>query len=170
MTGKGRVLIMSPYRQLNPLVSFHFQNILGAEKVFGLNNFESNNDSARHQPSEAYLERLCLFAKPTSYSKLASLMSKGAIIKSTNITENFSYHHFLERYGETALPLLYLHNEKLEIITVDNADKIPSNVELISLLPIEAQQLAAAQKAKEETESKEVETSLAHKENTDPTI
>lgn len=150
MTGIGRVLIMSPYRQLNPLVSFHFQSIFGAEKVYGLNNTEKSNDSARHQLSESYLERLSLFGGSTSYSKLASMISKGAIIKSTNITDNFSYQDFLTRYGESVLPLLYLQEGKLGIITASNANHLPSNIELISLLPVEAQQLAAEQKAKDE--------------------
>ncbi|BAJ02353.1 cation:proton antiporter [Shewanella violacea] len=139
MTGIGRLLVVSPYRQLNPLVSFHYQDLLGKSKVYGLNNNEGT--SARHQMSESYLARLCLFGESVSYAKLASLMSKGALIKSTNITDSFSFDNFLARYGESAMPLVYIKAGKLNIFT-GSADKLASGIELISLLPIEAQQLA----------------------------
>ncbi|MCR8922062.1 cation:proton antiporter [Dasania sp. GY-MA-18] len=136
----GRVLIISPYRQLNPLVNFHYQDIFGSDKVFGLNNIDPNNKQARHQFSESYLQRLRLFGDAISYSKLAGLMAKGAIIKSTQINDNYSYADFRASYGDSALPLLYLENDKLRIITADNSEDIPNNVELISLLPGEALQ------------------------------
>jgi len=109
LSGIGRVLVMSPYRQLNPLVTFHFQDVLGAEKVYGLNNADSA--SARHQLSESYLKRLSLFGENISYAKVANLMVKGAILKVTNITENFTFERFKDRYGATAMPLVYLTKE-----------------------------------------------------------
>lgn len=139
LTGIGRLLVMSPYRQLNPLVSFHYQDLLGFKKVYGLNNNDGN--SARHQLSEMYLERLCLFGESVSYAKLASLMSKGALIKSTSITDNFKFTDFMTRYGECAIPLIYLQAGKVNIIT-GASDSLVSGIELISLIPIEAQLLA----------------------------
>lgn len=139
LSGIGRLLVMSPYRQLNPLVSFHFQDILGVKKVYGLNNTDGN--SARHQLSETYVDRLCLFGGSVSYAKLASLMSKGALIKSTNLTESFSFDEYLARYGESAMPLIYLQEGKVNIFTGD-VETLVSGIELISLLPIEAQEVA----------------------------
>ncbi|MCJ8304454.1 sodium:proton antiporter [Shewanella sp.] len=139
MTGIGRLLVVSPYRQLNPLVSFHYQDVLGTNKVYGLNNNEGT--SARHQLSESYLAHLCLFGKSISYAKLASLMSQGAVIKSTNITDSFSFEDFLARYGECAMPLVYIKAGKVNIYT-GSAEKLVSGIELISLLPLEAQQQA----------------------------
>ncbi|RBW43197.1 sodium:proton antiporter [Psychromonas sp. B3M02] len=147
--GIGRVLVMSPYRQLNPLVTFHFQDLLGTEKVFGLNNPDIS--SARHQLSESYLKRLSLFGEGVSYAKLASLMAKGAIIKVTNITENFSFERFKKRYGETAMPLLYITKEgELNIISGESNLNFPVGIELISLLPKEAQERAVEQRALDE--------------------
>jgi len=150
LSGIGRVLVMSPYRQLNPLVSFHFQDLYGTEKVFGLNNNEANVGSGRHQLSESYLKRLCLFGESISYAKIASLMAKGAVLKVTNITENFSYEKFRQRYGETAMPLVYITKEaKLKIITGET-EKLPVGIELISLLPQEAQEQAIIQRELDE--------------------
>ncbi|MCU7995234.1 sodium:proton antiporter [Shewanella glacialipiscicola] len=155
LTGIGRVLIMSPYRQLNPLVSFYFQDLFGGKKVFELNNTEAG--SARHQLSESYKQRLCLFGDSVSYAKMASLMAKGAVLKVTNITENFSFEHFCKRYGETAMPLVYLTKDGKVVIVSGNDTVFPNSIELISLLPIEALEEAKIQQAIAEQEAQAVQ-------------
>lgn len=157
MTGIGRVLVVSPYRQLNPLVSFHFQDYFGAEKVFGLNNMEGS--SARHLASEVYMKRLCLFGEGISYAKIASQMAKGAILKSTTLRESFTLVDFMRRYGESVLPLVYLQDEKLRIVTA-GSDIPATGIELISLIPVESQQYA-----KEQQEKEALEKALAEKED-----
>ena len=155
LTGIGRVLIMSPYRQLNPLVSFYFQDLFGGKKVFELNNTEAG--SARHQLSESYKQRLCLFGDSVSYAKMASLMAKGAVLKVTNITDNFSFEHFRKRYGETAMPLVYLTKDGKVMVVSGNDTVFPNGIELISLLPIEALEEAKIQQAIAEQEAQAVQ-------------
>lgn len=140
LTGIGRVFIISPYRQLNPLVNFHFQDVYGVNKVFGLNNSEPG--SARHQMSETYVKQLSLFGEQVSYAKLSSLVARGAVIKTTNITENFTFDHFQQRYGDGALPLLYIKDKKLHVITGNTGAAIPGDVELVSLISAHALQEA----------------------------
>lgn len=154
LSGLGRLLVISPYRQLNPLVTFHFQELFGVEQVYGLKNADSS--SARHQLSESYLKRLCLFGENVSYAKVASLMAKGASLKVTNITENFTFERYRKRYGETAMPLLYISKDKtVELISGSEPYEIPTEIILISLLPKEAQEQAVIQKALEkEAEAK----------------
>lgn len=148
LSGLGRLLVISPYRQLNPLVTFHFQELFGVEQVYGLKNADSS--SARHQLSESYLKRLCLFGENVSYAKVASLMAKGASLKVTNITENFTFERYRKRYGETAMPLLYISKDKtVELISGSEPYEIPTEIILISLLPKEAQEQAVIQKALE---------------------
>ncbi|ABN61803.1 cation:proton antiporter [Shewanella baltica] len=159
LTGIGLVLIISPYRQLNPLVSFHFQDFFGTKKVFGLNNTEVG--SARHQLSETYKQRLCLFGDAVSYAKIASLMARGAQLKVTNLTENFSFEHFRKRYGETAMPLVYLTKEGKVVVVSGNDTVFPNGIELISLLPIEALEEAKVQQAIAEREAQEAQEKSA---------
>ncbi|WP_397471081.1 cation:proton antiporter [Rheinheimera sp.] len=140
LTGIGRVFVISPYRQLNPLVNFHFQDVYGVNKVFGLNNSEPG--SARHQMSETYVKQLSLFGEQVSYAKLSSLVARGAVIKTTNITENFTFEHFQRRYGDGALPLLYIKDKKLHVITANTGAAIPGDVELVSLISAHALQEA----------------------------
>ncbi|MBR9727240.1 cation:proton antiporter [Shewanella intestini] len=144
LSGIGRVLVLSPYRQLNPLVSFHFQDLLGQKNVFGLTNTDSS--SARHQLSEAYLQRLGLFGDNISYAKIATIMAKGGVLKVTNLTESFTIDDFKKRYGETAIPLLYItRTSKVRVISLEHNQALPTDIELISLLPAAAQANANAE-------------------------
>lgn len=146
LSGIGRLLVISPYRQLNPLVTFHFKELFGVEQVYGLKNADSA--SARHQLSESYLKRLCLFGENLTYAKVASLMAKGAILKLTNITENFTVERYRKRYGESAIPLIYIDkDQQVGIVAGSEPVELPSEVVLISILPKEAQEQAIIQKA-----------------------
>lgn len=132
LTDIGRVLVMSPYRKLNPLVNFYYQEVFGDDKVYGLNNIDVR--SARLQLSEAYLRSLCLFAPGISYAKLASLMAKGAAVKSTQITTSFSMQDFRQRYGDDALILAVIQEGKLSVMT-SGASLPAGEYDLISLIP-----------------------------------
>jgi NhaP-type Na+/H+ or K+/H+ antiporter len=103
LSGIGRLLILSPYKQLNPMVSMHFLDWFGKDKVFGLGH--ENDLRASHQSSGSYTDTLGLFGEGMSYSKLASLRAKKALVKKTQLTDNFTFEHYLEQYGSRALPL-----------------------------------------------------------------
>ena len=103
LSGIGRLLILSPYKQLNPLVSMHFLDWFGKDKVFGLGN--ESDLRASHQSSGSYTDTLGLFGEGISYSKLASLRAKKAQVKKTQLTDNFSFENYIEQYGTRALPL-----------------------------------------------------------------
>lgn len=90
-------------------------------------------------------------------------MAKGAQLKVTNLTENFSFEHFRKRYGETAIPLVYLTKEGKVVVVSGNDTVFPNGIELISLLPIEALEEAKVQQAIAEREAQEkaAESALA---------
>ncbi|MEP4889974.1 MAG: sodium:proton antiporter [Aliiglaciecola sp.] len=113
----GRVLVMSPYRQLNPMVTFHFEDELGKGTVLGLSNNEQQQRPS-HQISESYAKKLGLFDDGITYGKLASWVAKGAKIKTTRLTESFSMDDYLQEYEGNVLVLCAFdsHN-KLRMLT-----------------------------------------------------
>lgn len=134
LSGIGRLLVLSPYRQLNPLVTFHFQDIFGKDKVFGLNNTEQS--AKRHQLSISYQRRLNLFSDSLSYAKIASFMAKGSLLKVTNITSDYRIDEFSAQNNGLAIPLMYMnHDGKLKIIEAEHQGALPIDIELIYLLP-----------------------------------
>jgi voltage-gated potassium channel Kch len=86
----GTVLVMSPYKPLYPLVTYHFEHEMGKGSVLGLSANE-NQQRASHQVSESYAAKLCLFNEDISYAKLAGYAATGATIKTTRLSDEFTF-------------------------------------------------------------------------------
>lgn len=137
LTGIGKILVMSPYRQLNPLVTYHFEHEMGKGSVLGLSHGEQQQ-RASHQVSESYSKKLGLFADDITYGKLASYASKGASIKTTKLSDNFSYADYEAEYKDRCLPLCAIQNDgKLRIFTTAEDIKPKAGWRIISLITAE---------------------------------
>ncbi len=106
----GTVLVMSPYKQLNPLISYHFEYTQGKDKVWSLT---SNEQATRpsHQVSEQYAKKLTLFDEGVTYGYLASAVNRGASVKTTRLTDEFSFEDYNNKYKDRATPLLAINKE-----------------------------------------------------------
>ena len=106
----GTVLIMSPYKQLNPPIAYHFENTLGKDKVWALT---SNEQSTRpsHQVSEQYAKRLTLFDEGVTYGYLASAIARNASVKTTRLSDEFTFAQYNEKYGDRATLLIAIDDE-----------------------------------------------------------
>ena len=130
----GQVLVLSPYRQLNPLVTFHFEHTLGKGTVLGLSNKEQEN-RASHQVSDDYAKKLGLFSEEASYAKIAGLVSRGATIKTTQLSDSFSYENYKDTYGTRALPLCAIDpNKRIHIYTIANTLDPKKDWQIVSLI------------------------------------
>jgi NhaP-type Na+/H+ or K+/H+ antiporter len=137
LSGYGRVLVMSPYRQLNPLVTYHFEYEMGKGTVFGLSNNEQQTRPS-HQVSESYAKKLSLFAEGITYGRLAGMVSKGAIVKTTRLSDAFTYEDYLEQYKDSLLPLCAIDPAgKVHLYTSSKAIKPKADWRVISLISME---------------------------------
>lgn len=103
----GTVLIMSPYKQLNPMIAYHFEYTVGKDRVWGLTN---NEQTARpsHQVGTQYAKTLTLFDEGVTYGYLASAVSNGAKVKTTGLSDEFSFEDYVKTYKDRAIPLVAL--------------------------------------------------------------
>jgi len=130
----GNVLILSPYRQLNPLVTYHFEDALGKGKVWGLSNNEQMSRPS-HKVSSHYADKLKLFGDGITYAYLASAVAKGALVKTTGLTDAFSLDDYAETYGERAIPLVYIDpNNAYHVALVDDNQKPAAGWRVVSLI------------------------------------
>ena len=106
----GTVLIMSPYKQLNPLIAYHFEYTMGKDKVWALTNNEQSTRPS-HQVSEQYAKKLTLFDEGVTYGYLASAIARDSMVKTTRLSEEFTYEQYIKQYGERATPLIAINAE-----------------------------------------------------------
>jgi hypothetical protein len=88
-----------------------------------------------HQISESYSKKLGLFADDITYGKLAGFTSKGASIKTTKLSDNFSYTDYQIEYKDRCLPLCAIDTDgKIQLFTTSNDIKPKANWQIISLI------------------------------------
>ncbi len=130
----GKVLVLSPYKQLNPLVTFHFEHELGKGSVLGLTT-KDEQQRPSHQASDAYNQKLSLFSHDASYGKLMSLINSGAVIKTTKLSNEFSYKDYEEQYSGRLLPLCGITpGGELEMFTTTKTLKPKQEWKIVSLV------------------------------------
>lgn len=138
LTGIGNFLVISPYKSMNSLATYHFLDWFGEQdNVFSLTEGEQDQQ-ARHQTAEKIQRTRGLF-NGVSYAKLASMVSQGYTIRTTQLSEAFSYQDFLDRHRNQALVLFVLDN-KGHISPVRSMEALKPDEEsaLISLVPPKA--------------------------------
>lgn len=130
----GKVLVMSPYKQINPLVTFHFEHLLGKGAVLALNN---NEQALRpsHQVSQDYHKKLSLFSEEATYGRLMSYINKGSTIKTTKLSESFTYTDYQAEYDKRIIPLcVILPNGKVEVFNSLTPIKPKPDWKIVSLV------------------------------------
>ena len=134
LTGVGKLLVISPYKHLNSLATYHFLDWFGANSVYSLSEGEQDQ-KASHQTAEKIQQTRGLF-NGLSYTKLASLVSRGYMVKTTQLSESFTYEDFVARHGGEAR-VLFVINAKEKVHPVMAGDEIEPDTDwqLISLLP-----------------------------------
>ncbi|MDL0432403.1 sodium:proton antiporter [Marinobacter sp. TBZ242] len=137
LTGIGNLLVISPYKHMNSLATYHFLDWFGKDSVLTL--AEGDQDQkARHQTAEKIQLTRGLFGG-VSYAKLASLASQGYSVKTTQLSEEFTFDDFLEKYDRQAIVLFVLDNRE-HISPVKSVDDIKPEKDwtLVSLVPPQA--------------------------------
>ncbi|GGY70174.1 cation:proton antiporter [Marinobacter zhanjiangensis] len=134
LTGIGKLLVISPYKQLNSLATYHFLDWFGANSVYSLSEGEQDQ-KASHQTAEKIQQTRGLF-NGLSYPKLASLVSRGYSVKTTQLSESFTYEDFMARHDGEAR-VLFVINDKEKIHPVMKGEEVEPDTDwqLISLVP-----------------------------------
>ncbi|GAA3582870.1 MULTISPECIES: cation:proton antiporter [Marinobacter] len=134
-TGLGNLLVISPYKQLNTQATYHFLDWFGKNSVFSLSEGDQDQQAARHQTAEKVQRTRGLFGG-VSYAKLASLASQGYVVKTTQLSEAFSYDDFEAQYERQALLLFVIDNRgRIQPVTGALEKKPGKDWTLISLIP-----------------------------------
>ena len=133
LIGLGQVLTLTPQKELNALAGLRYRSEFGSNHVFSLSTDKENKEPGSR--TNINHKAKVLFGDDITYSKLASLISKGASPKQTNISENFSYQDYQEQYGNRAIPLFAFNAKgQLHFFTNDNKLIPEADWTIISLI------------------------------------
>jgi len=104
LVGIGSLLALSPQDDVNALASLRYRPEFGANAVYSLVPSTGKGEGGKHVTAVRRFGRL-LFAEGVTFAKLGSLISQGAEIRSTTLSEDFDYATFLEEHGGKVIQL-----------------------------------------------------------------
>lgn len=114
LVGVKHLFIVSRSAETSALVSTHYRPEFGMSNIYTITQ-EANGGQSRLSRS---LRVLSIGSGELSWSKFASLLSKGWKVKATRLTESFSYQHYCEKWGSSAHILFALTPQrKLKVFT-----------------------------------------------------
>ncbi|MBL6735211.1 MAG: NAD-binding protein, partial [Shewanellaceae bacterium] len=128
-TSFGKVFVLSPYHQLNLLIIYFFEDMLGSKRIFSLVSLEEQSRRQRYKTSA---EMDDLFSG-ISYQQLNRAMKQGGQIKTTRMTENFTYADFEAGISQAYVPLVLFQKNSFRLIRSAQF-KIAAGEELMYLL------------------------------------
>ncbi|ORT51129.1 sodium:proton antiporter [Vibrio sp. qd031] len=137
LIGIGHVVALTPDKHFNAVASMQYVAEFGQRKVFSLHDTASDNDFDKHLLSEGSAGTP-LFAGNTSYKKLASLISQGAEVKHTKISDSYTYEDYTDTNKANAVVPLFIVNSKNRIQMVNDINTKPpvSGETVVSLVKV----------------------------------
>ncbi len=134
LIGIGHLLGMSMNRHLNTLAAKKYAAEFGKQNIYTLKPSEDKNkDSEKHLSSIDFRGRILFGGK--TYGQLASILANGGVVKSTLMTEEFTFKMYLEKYGSQVIPMFAISpkTKSVKIFYQDNTFKVPVHWVLVGL-------------------------------------
>lgn len=120
LEGIGKLIALTSNDEVNALSVLHFSEIFSNENLFQIS---PDTRAGEKEFSPQYLRGRFLFGEDISYSNITNRYLQGAVIKSTKLTEKFSYEDFREKHGDSVTTLFLIDNKNV-LIPFTSGDKI----------------------------------------------
>lgn len=126
LLGLGKVLAISGRSNLDTLACLRFKSEFGVKNVYELKSTREKHINDKHLVSTRH-RGYELFGENIAYGNLAYLLRNGAEIKSTQLSDEFTFEQYLEKHGERVIPLFAIDNKKRIQIFVTNGEMKPES-------------------------------------------
>lgn len=134
LVGIGKLLALSPRRALNVVAGMRYKAEFGQQNIYTLMSREDANVSDKHKLGAEEERGYILFDRDLTFSKFASLLSKGAEIRTTTLSEEFSFEEYKKVNGPDVVPLFALSPKgKLQVFVDGGNFQPPSGWKIVSL-------------------------------------
>jgi NhaP-type Na+/H+ or K+/H+ antiporter len=125
LEGIGKLLALTSNDEVNSLSVLHFSEVFDKRNLYQL---VPNTERDEVEFSPQHLRGRFLFGKGLNFNFLSKSFRNGAVIKSTNLTEEFRFKDFRNKYGDTLIPLFLVSNRNNKLIPVTLGEKIDPDV------------------------------------------
>jgi NhaP-type Na+/H+ or K+/H+ antiporter len=137
LLGLGKVLAISGRSNLDTLACLRFKSEFGVKNVYELKSSREKHIDDKHIVSTRH-RGYELFGKNVAYGNLANLLRNGAEIKSTQLSDEFTFEHYLEKYGERVTPLFAIDSkQRIQIFVANGKMKPESGWTIIGMIQAE---------------------------------
>ncbi len=134
--GIGKLCGVTSNTEANSLAAVHFKDIFGRRNVFQLS---PQKDTDRDAVEPQHLQGRRLFSTKATFENLDRMFANGAEVKTTQITERFSFDDLKHEYGDELVPLFLIsikdEERKLQIVQDGESVRPKPGQILISVTP-----------------------------------
>lgn len=132
LVGIGRLLALSPHHELNTVTAMRYRMEFGEQHIYTLTETIGNDE--KRTANTRYKGKF-LFNDDMTYEALRNLMETGAVLKQTNITQEFTFEQYLNVPDRQVWPLFALdNNQRLHIFSDSNKFTPASGWSVIALV------------------------------------
>ncbi|MBL1141356.1 MAG: sodium:proton antiporter [Proteobacteria bacterium] len=126
LLGLGKILAMSGRGSLDALACLRFKSEFGVNNVYELKTSREKHISDKHIVSTRH-RGYELFGEDIDYGNLAYRLRNGAELKSTQLSDEFTFEQYLEKYGDRVIPMFAVDNKQRLQIFVSNGEMKPES-------------------------------------------
>lgn len=120
LTGLGYLLAITPHIELNALAARHYRQVFGPENIYTVKNFQVEKSRGEEKLDVRQSGRY-LFGENITYQDLSRMLYEGATVKTTELTEEFSFQDYLEKSDVQYIPLFAINpNGEIYVFTAKN--------------------------------------------------
>lgn len=133
LIGIGRMLGLSPFRELNTIASLRYRSEFGIDNIFSLQTESDTASNTKHRIATNH-QGNALFNKFLTFSQLSELIDKGAEIKKTKLSEEYTFEDFTKNNAASAIPLFVLTPKgRLNVFADGHTPKVEPGHVVLSL-------------------------------------
>jgi CPA1 family monovalent cation:H+ antiporter len=122
LVGIGRLLGLSPDPDQNALAALRYRSEFGAAEVYSVQSTVDVEGEQRRALSREFRGRT-LFGDEVSYERLAKMLTAGAEVRTTRLSETFDYQDFVRKHWKRSV-LLFAMTPKGQLRVVVAGEKL----------------------------------------------
>lgn len=104
LVGLGHLLALTPSGEFNALASMHFRHEFGRSQLFSLPSGQESRRADKHRTGDRHRGHV-LGQSPLTYPNAASLLARGAEVRSTLLRDSFGWEQYQAMYGANSTVL-----------------------------------------------------------------